>query len=187
MCHLKNGIFVLPNFNLADFITRLEKSVDLTKISFWCRSPHFLLKKTSCKNIDDCENKETFPEALTQDFESKIKKNVLITSNKIEHPLPGAVDNIIKASNYSHNSSIVNEPITTISSHFIYLFIYFYEKILSVRKAPKPKTNYFHLLGSFCASKNRFLCCFSFAFLVFVGWFWLICVFVRSKSFRKKN
>ena len=50
---------------------------------------------------------------------------------------------------------------------FICLFIYFYEKILSVQKAPKPKTNDFYLLGSFCAQKNRFLCCFSFAFFSF--------------------
>ena len=127
MCHLKNGIFVLPNVNLTDFITRLEKSIDLAKISFWCRGPHFLFEENqNYKIIDDCENKETFPEALTQDFESKINKNVLITSNKIEHPLPSTVDNITKASNYIDNSSIVNEPISTISSDFIYLFIYLF-------------------------------------------------------------
>ena len=42
-----------------------------------------------------------FPETFTQDFESGIKKNVVITSNKIEHLIPSTVDNIIKASNYS--------------------------------------------------------------------------------------
>ena len=29
---------------------------------------------------------------------------------------------------------------------FIYLFIYFHEKVVSVKKAPKPKTNDFHPL-----------------------------------------
>ena len=49
--------------------------------------------------IDDWENKETFPETFIQDFESEIK-NVVITSNKIEHLIPSTTDNIIKASNY---------------------------------------------------------------------------------------
>ena len=47
-------------------------------------------------------------------------------------------------------SSIVNEAISTISV----LFFFFYEKILSVQKAPKPKTNYFDPLRSFCAGKK---------------------------------
>ena len=79
-----------------------------------------------------------------------------------------------------HVSSIVNEAIKTISSQFFF----FYEKILSVQKAPKPN----HPLRSFCAHKKTVafidFCSLIFAF---VGWFWLICVFVRSKSFFKKN
>ena len=59
---------------------------------------------------------------------------------------------------------------------FICLFIYSYEKILSVQKAPKPKTNDFYLLGSFCSRKNDFLCCFSFAFFSFC---WLDLVDLR--------
>ena len=58
----------------------------------------------------------------------------------------------------------------------ICLFIYSYEKILSVQKAPKPKTNDFYLLGSFCSRKNDFLCCFSFAFFSFC---WLDLVDLR--------
>ena len=47
-----------------------------------------------------------FPETLTQDFESEIKKNVVITSNKIEHLIPSTVDKIIKACNYSDINSL---------------------------------------------------------------------------------
>ena len=50
-------------------------------------------------------------------------------------------------------SSIINEAISTISILF-YFFFFFYEKILSVQKAPKPKTNYFDPLRSFCARKK---------------------------------
>ena len=67
----------------------------------WWRGPHFLFEENqNYSKIDDCENKETFPETFIQGFESEIK-NVVITSNKIEHLIPSTVDNIIKASNYS--------------------------------------------------------------------------------------
>ena len=83
-------------------MTRLEKSIDLTKNSSWWRGPCFLYEENqNYSKIHDCDNKETFPETFTQDFESEIKKNVVITSNKTEHLIPSTVDNIIKASNYS--------------------------------------------------------------------------------------
>ena len=67
----------------------------------WWRGPHFLFEENQdYSKIDDCENKETFPETFIQYFKSEIK-NVVITSNKIEHLTPSTVDNIIKASNYS--------------------------------------------------------------------------------------
>ena len=83
-------------------IIRLEKSIDLTKKVFWRRGPRFLFEENqNYSKVDDCENKETFPETFTQDFESEIKKCVIITSNKIECLLPSAIDNIIKASKSS--------------------------------------------------------------------------------------
>ena len=66
----------------------------------WWRG-HFLFEENqNYSKTDDWENKETFPETFIQDFESEIK-NVVITSNKIEHLIPSTIDNIIKASNYS--------------------------------------------------------------------------------------
>ena len=58
-------------------------------------------RKSNYSKINDCKNKETFPETFTQGFESEIKKCVVITNNKIEDLVPSTVDNIIKASNYS--------------------------------------------------------------------------------------
>ena len=67
----------------------------------WWRGARLLFEENqSYSKIDDCQNKETFPETFTQDFESEIKKKVAITSNKIEHLMPSTVDNIIKPSNY---------------------------------------------------------------------------------------
>ena len=80
--------FCCTKLNSADLITRLEKNIN----SIW--------RKSNYSKIDDCEGKETFPETFIQDFEREIK-NVVITSNKIEHLIPSKVDNIIKASNYS--------------------------------------------------------------------------------------
>ena len=72
------------------------------KNSLWWTGPHFLFEENqNYSKINDCKNKETFLETFTQDFESEIKKCVVITSNKIEHLIPSTVDNIIKASNYS--------------------------------------------------------------------------------------
>ena len=80
------------------------------------------------------------------------------------------------------SSSIVYEVIKTISSLFIYLFIYlFYKKILIVKKA-----SIFTLLEVFVCAKNC-LYCLVFACFCFVNWFLLCCIFVRSKSFCKKK
>ena len=83
-------------------ITRLEKNINLTKSYLCRRGPRFLFEANqNYSKIDDCENIETFPETIRQDFESEILKNVVITSNKIEHLIPSTVGNTIKASNYS--------------------------------------------------------------------------------------
>ena len=43
------------------------------------------------------------------------------------------------------------------------LLYFFYEKVFSVKKAPKHKTNDVHPLRSFCAHKKCCLCCLVFA------------------------
>ena len=71
--------FCSTKVNPADLIIRLEKGIDLTKNSLWWRSSRFLFEENQNHNkIDDCESKETFPETLTQDFESEIKKKMLL-------------------------------------------------------------------------------------------------------------
>ena len=98
--------FCSTKLNPTDLITRLAKNINLTKNSLWWRGPHFLFEENqNYSKIDDYDNKETFPETFVQDFESEIK-NVVITSNKIEHLIPSTVDNIIKASNYSDINSL---------------------------------------------------------------------------------
>ena len=87
----------------------------------------------------------------------------------------------IKDSN--SRSSVVNEAIKSISSQFI---SFFFEKILNVQEASKHKITNFPLLEIYMREKLfplLFFVCF-FVFLL-VG-FGLICVFARSKSFRKK-
>ena len=69
----------------------------------------------------------------------------------------------------------------------ICLFFFFYEKIFSVKKAPKRKQTIFTLLEIFACPKNCCLYCLVFACFCFVRWFSLCCVFVRSKFFRKKK
>ena len=70
------------------------------------------------------------------------------------------------------------------------VYYFFYEKILSVQKAPKLKTNDFHPFRSFYARRKPlpllffvrlFLVCLF--FLIGFGWF---AFFSRSKSFLKK-
>ena len=86
--------------------------------------------------------------------------------------------------NFKHlKSSIVNEVIKTISS----LFIFFYEKILRVKKAPKRKQTTFTLLEVFVHAKNCCLYCLVFACFCVVSWFLLVGVFVRLKFFHKKK
>ena len=75
--------FCSSKLNPADLITRLRKNINLTRNSLWWRGPHFLFEENqNYSKIDDCDNKETFPENFLQGFESEIK-NVVITSNKI--------------------------------------------------------------------------------------------------------
>ena len=81
-------------------------------------------------------------------------------------------------------SSIVNEAIRTISR---LLIIFFYEKILSVKKAPKCKITNFPLLRcSFAQKIVAFAAFCSLVFVLLVG-FGLIYIFVRLKFFRKKK
>ena len=64
--------FCSTKLDPADLITRLEKGIDLIKYLWW-RGPPFLLEENqNYRKIDDCQNKETFPETLTQDFEIDI-------------------------------------------------------------------------------------------------------------------
>ena len=93
--------FCSTKLDPADLITRLEKNINLTKNYLWWKGPHFLFEENqNDSKIDDCKNKEMFPETFIQDFESEVK-NVVIISNKTEHLIPSTVDNIIKASNYN--------------------------------------------------------------------------------------
>ena len=61
---------------------------------------------------------------------------------------------------------------------------FFYEKILSMKKALKCKINDFHPPRSFCARKKCCLCCLVFVLLVL-----LVSVFFTLKNFfeKKKN
>ena len=53
--------------NPVDFITRLEKNINLTKNYLWSRGPRFLFEENqNYSKIDDCEKKKAFPEAFTQ-------------------------------------------------------------------------------------------------------------------------
>ena len=79
-------------------------------------------------------------------------------------------------------SSIVNEIIKTVSS-----VLFFYEKILSIKKHESAKQTIFTLLEVFVHVKNCCLCCLVFDYFFFVSWFCLWHVFVRLKSFRKKK
>ena len=75
--------FCSTKVNPVNLITRLEEGTDLTKNSSWWRSSCFLFEENqNYSKIDDCENKETFSETLTQNFESEIKKMSLLPSVK---------------------------------------------------------------------------------------------------------
>ena len=65
--------FCSTKLNPADLITRLRKNINLTRNSLWWSGPHFLFEENqNYSKIDDCGNKETFPETIRQDFESEI-------------------------------------------------------------------------------------------------------------------
>ena len=68
--------------------------------------------------------------------------------------------------------------------YFIYLFIYLF--FLSIKKAPKCKTNNFHPLKKFCAPKKLFLLLFFVRLILLVG-FGLICIFYAQNLFVKKQ
>ena len=83
-------------------------------------------------------------------------------------------------------SSRVNEVIKTISSQFIYLF--FLRKDFERTKSIKAQNKQFSFIKSFFAQKIvAFVFFFVHLFLFFLVGFSLIYVFVRSKSFLKKN
>ena len=67
--------------------------------------------------------------------------------------------------------------------YFIYLFIYFF---LSIKKAPKRKTNNFHSLKKFCTPKKLLLLLFFVRLILLVG-FCLICIFYAQNLFVKKQ
>ena len=79
-------------------------------------------------------------------------------------------------------SSIVNEIIKTVSS-----VLFFYEKILSIKKHESAKQTIFTLLEVFVHVKNCCLCCLVFDYFFLLVGFCLWHVFVRLKSFRKKK
>ena len=65
--------FGSTKLNPADLTTGSEKNISLAKNSLWCRDSHFLFEENqNYGKIDDCENKEVFPETFTQDFEIEI-------------------------------------------------------------------------------------------------------------------
>ena len=68
--------------------------------------------------------------------------------------------------------------------YFIYLFIYLF--FLSIKKAPKCKTNNFHPLKKFCAPKKLLLLLFFVRLILLVG-FGLICIFYAQNLFVKKQ
>ena len=74
-----------------------------------------------------------------------------------------------------------------LSGQFLACLFFFYEKVLTVKNAPKRKTNDFHPLRTFCAHKKCCLCCLVFVQFCFLGEFFLVSVFLRSKPFRQKK
>ena len=88
-----------------------------------------------------------------------------------------------------HASSIVNEAIETISSQFfIFYYYYFLRKDFEQKKSTKTQNKRFPPSWKFlCVQKTIAFVVLCSLIFVFVGWFWLICTFVCSKSFHKKN
>ena len=88
-----------------------------------------------------------------------------------------------------HASSIVNEAIETISSQFfIFYYYYFLRKDFEQKKCTKTQNKRFPPSWKFlCVQKTIAFVVLCSLIFVFVGWFWLICTFVCSKSFHKKK
>ena len=92
--------------------------------------------------------------------------------------------NIFRVTCFQHINSIVYEVIRRISS----LLIFFYEKILNVKKAPKRKQTTFTLSEVSVRAKNFCLYCLVFACFCFVHLFMLVTYFCLFKIFSlKKN
>ena len=79
-------------------------------------------------------------------------------------------------------SSIVNEIIKTVSS-----VLFFYEKILSIKKHESAKQTIFTFLEVFAHVKNCSLCCLVFDYFCFVSWFLLVTCFCAFKIFSLKK
>ena len=60
---------------------------------------------------------------------------------------------------------------------FVFLVVFFYQKILRAQEALKRKRNDFHPLRRLCMRK----------IVAFVVYYLLVSLFVRAKSFRKKK
>ena len=78
---------------------------------------------------------------------------------------------------------VVFEVIRTISR----LFMFFYDKILSIEEALKRKTNPFHPVKSFCAYKKLLPLLLFVHFFCFVTWFLLVTCFFAFKVFPEKK
>ena len=82
-----------------------------------------------------------------------------------------------------HANSIVNKAIRTILS----LFIFFFEKILSLKKSPKRKINNFPPLRGFSAQKSVAFIVFCLIVFILLVSFCLICIFLHLNLFVKKK
>ena len=90
---------------------------------------------------------------------------------------------------------IIKKAVTLISKKVVYNWsyeenfkpIFFYEKILSVKKSIKRKTSNFYPLRSLCAQKIVAFVVFLFAFFCFISRGFFCECFLRLKSFRKKK
>ena len=66
--------FDYTKLNPVDFITRLEKNINLTKNYLWWRRPRFLFEENqNYSKIDDCENKKRFLKLLHKILKLRLK------------------------------------------------------------------------------------------------------------------
>ena len=70
----ENWSFDYTKLNPVDFITRLEKNINLTKNYLWWRRPCFLFEENqNYSKIDDCENKKRFLKLLHKILKLRLK------------------------------------------------------------------------------------------------------------------